>query len=81
VVRSEEGPKREISEMVLSDHRFDDRALRFPTYYADYVISSEGPEGILEYVKLTVLDVYLGAESRSPAISELFMYGRDLHGR
>jgi hypothetical protein len=81
LVRSEEGPKREISEMVLPDHRFDDRALRFPTYYADYVISSAGPEGILEYAKLTVLDIYPGTESRSPAISELYMYGRDLHGR
>ena len=81
VVKFEEGPKHEISERVLPDRNFDDRVIRFPTYHADYVILSGGPEGILEYVKLTVLEIYPGAESKPAAISELYVYGHDLHGR
>jgi hypothetical protein len=77
VVRFEEGPKRESLEQVFPDRKFDDRALRFPTYYADVVDLPEGPEGLLEYIKLTVLEIYPGDKAKPLAISNLYFYGTD----
>jgi hypothetical protein len=81
ITRFEEGPKREVTEVVLPDRPFDERAIRFPASYADYVIHSGGPEGILESVKLTVLEIYPSIDANPIAISELYLYGRDFHRR
>jgi hypothetical protein len=79
VVRFDEGPKRESSEQVMPDRKFDERVRRFPTYYADVVDLPGGPEGILEYVKLTVLDIYPGSQGKPAAISDLYVYGQDFY--
>ena len=76
-----DGLKHEHSEQVLPDRRFEQRALRFPTYFADFLDLPGGPEGILEDIKLTVLEVYPGTESKPLAISDLYVYGTDSHGR
>ena len=80
-VRFANGPKHEVAEQILPDRKFDERALRFPNYYADFVNLPGGPEGTLEFVKLTVVDVYPGSESKQLAISELYSYGTDSHDR
>jgi hypothetical protein len=76
-----DGIHHERSEQVLPDRRFEERALRFPTYYADFLNLPGGPEGILEEIKLTPLELYPGADSKPLAISDLYVYGSDLHGR
>src|ERR1700730_2181490 len=76
-----DGLKHEHSEQVLPDRRFEQRALRFPTYFADFLDLPGGPEGIVEDIKLTVLEVYPGTESKPLAISDLYVYGTDSHGR
>lgn len=71
----EEGRKREVLEQTLADRTFDDRVARFPMAMAQFLDLPSGPEGILETVKLTVLEVYPGASNAPWAISELYVYG------
>ena len=73
--RFEEGPKREVLEQTLVDEKFDDRVTRFPMAMAQFLDLPSGPEGILETIKLTVLEVYPGASNAPWAISEIYVYG------
>lgn len=70
-----EGRKHEIFEQTLPDAKFDDRVSRFPTALAHFLDLPSGPEGILENVKLTVLEQYPGIENASLAISEIYVLG------
>ena len=80
-VRASNRPKRETAEQTFPDRKFDERALRFPNYYADFVNLPGGSEGFLGSVKLTVIEVYPGNEPNPLAISELYSYGTDSHDR
>ncbi|MEO5856139.1 MAG: hypothetical protein ABIR21_08810 [Chthoniobacterales bacterium] len=72
-----EGPKAETTERILPDRRFDERALRFPLYYADLINLNENSEGTLEDVKITVLDRYNSSGNRPLAISEIYLFGSE----
>jgi hypothetical protein len=75
VLYLEEGRKHETFEQTFRDRKFDNRSLRFPTTQADFLDLPDGPEGILEDVKLTVLEVYPGADNAPLAISEIYAFG------
>ena len=74
-VNLEEGRKREVLEQTLVDEPFDDRVSRFPMAIAQFLNLPSGPEGIIEAVKLTVLELYPGANNAPWAISEIYVYG------
>jgi hypothetical protein len=71
----EEGRKRESFEQVFPDSSFDDRALRFPAALADFLDLPTGIEGIIENIRMTVLEVYPGNGNAPLAISDLYVYG------
>lgn len=75
-VRQEEGrPKVEVSEQTLKDQEFDDRLARFPMAVAQFLDVPSGPLGIIERVKLTILELYPGEKGTSLAISDIYVYG------
>jgi hypothetical protein len=75
VLYLEEERKHQTFEQTFQDRKFDDRSLRFPITQADFLDLPGGPEGILEDVKLTVLEVYPGADNAPLAISEIYAFG------
>jgi hypothetical protein len=75
-VRQEEGrPKEEVSEQTLKDQQFDDRVAQFPMAVAQFLDVPSGPIGIIERVKLTILEVYPGENGAPLAISDIYVYG------
>ena len=75
-VRQEEGrPKEEVSEQTLKDQEFDERVARFPMAVAQFLDVPSGPVGIVERVKLTILELYPGENGAPLSISDIYVYG------
>jgi hypothetical protein len=75
VLATEEGRKPEAFEQTFADQKYDDRVTRFPMAVAQFLDLSRGPEGLIESVKLTVLEQYPGANGPPLAISEIYVFG------
>ena len=75
MLNTEEGRKRQVFEQTLPDSKFDDRVIRFPMALAYFLDLASGPEGIIEDVKLTALELYPGADNAPLAISEIYVFG------
>jgi hypothetical protein len=71
----EEGRKHEVFEQTLPDREFDERVSRFPIALAQFLDLPTGSEGIIETVKLIVLEVYPGETGAPLAMSEIYVFG------
>jgi len=74
-LNGEEGPRHEVVDQIFPDSKFDDRVVRFPIAQAIPLDPSQGFEGIVEDVKLTVLESYPGISDAPLAISEIYVFG------
>jgi hypothetical protein len=62
-------------EVTLPDRKYDDLKFRYPLAMADLVVEHPHGDGVIDRVKLTILDVYPGREYADCAIAELYVYG------
>ena len=67
--------RHQVTEVDLPDRPYRELNLRYPLNSADWVVIFFGGNGIVERVRLTILEVYPGKQFQDTAITEFYVCG------